>query len=332
MSARPKTLRVRITQPNGQTTSSRLLSVQNAAQTPIESVIRHARNSLFEEELYFELVREARSLLAHNVQIVDDTIQLNLGTAPDAPQTITIDLVDCADTVTPASTNSADNLPDSIALALRLGLSAAHRRKFAKRSQPPPPLSDDKQSPPTLSILTPMVNMQRHHHATKILSAHLHTLTTALTQAHLPATTSTTTEKPSPGDLTQLLSQHSSSTALSDALIAHFSAPLSTTTTFTLSPGAPLSIRTTSSLSPPTYGTVFEIEEAGSSTMQQYKSLLEVMRHVERHVERVVSTMLADRAPGWKVAPGRTSVLVRRAGGAACGVSMVQVRVGSTLR
>lgn len=173
-----------------------------------------------------------------------------------------------------------------------------------------------------------MVNMQRHHHATKSLSAHLHTLTTALTQAHLPATTSTTIDKPSPGDLTQLLSQHSSSTALTDALIAHFSAPLSTITTFTLSSAAPLSIRTTSALSPPTYGTVFEIHEAGLSTTRQYKTSLEVMRHVGRHVERTISTMLADRAPGWKVAPGRASMLVRGAGGAVRGVSVVQVRVG----
>jgi hypothetical protein len=55
----------------------------------IENLILQARNSVYEEELFYELSREARQLANQGVRTIEDTIVLSLG---DTTQ-ILIDLI-----------------------------------------------------------------------------------------------------------------------------------------------------------------------------------------------------------------------------------------------
>ena len=169
--ASDQVLRVRITQ-KGRVLRSSCLSNPRPFKNkdpiedvPIERQILQARNSIFDEELYTELHREARNLVNHGVRCFGDVIQL----AYEADRQIEIDLVDHEQDLIEASGDDRD-IATAIGIALRILLSHAHRQNLHRRSQPPPPIADGKRPRPIYAILKPIVENIRHRsdvHSTK---------------------------------------------------------------------------------------------------------------------------------------------------------------------
>ena len=96
LTQRPKAVRVRIVQDGNITGTSKLPSPDDILHPSIEDLIRRARNSLFEEELYHEISLETRILLSYDVKLRDSVIHLPASTSDglaEVPRTILIDIV-----------------------------------------------------------------------------------------------------------------------------------------------------------------------------------------------------------------------------------------------
>ncbi|KAL9057186.1 MAG: hypothetical protein Q9162_002514 [Coniocarpon cinnabarinum] len=141
------------------------------ASSEIESRIRDARDSLFEEELFHEMTSEARNLLAYNVKIIEDAIHVPLP-SPGGSSTreIVISLAEPHFAEPDADARDTNWQASSIALICRILLTNVYRQRFRKRSSPPPPLSDNKKKSEEPShILQALLNFIHHRAATENL-------------------------------------------------------------------------------------------------------------------------------------------------------------------
>jgi mediator of RNA polymerase II transcription subunit 17, fungi type len=161
----------------------------------IENLILQARNSVYEEELFYELSREARQLANQGVRTVDDTIVLSLGETTQ----ILIDLIPVGEATRtdseqpqPLCDTSDDDIAQGIALALRILLSYAHRVNLKRRSQIPPPIDRKRPIPPHF-ILHPILAHLLHQQALRALKSLLDSLVAPAAAAGLRASYSLST-------------------------------------------------------------------------------------------------------------------------------------------
>ncbi len=162
----PKRVRVRI-ETNGTNTGESSLPMNATKSQSIESIILRARNTIFEEELWQELNREARTLANQGVRLLGDEIICSMSST----KRIVLDLEHLEDNETsrqPAASNEDDTTAELISLSLHLLLSYAHRQNLRRRSLPPPPLSN--RPPPNLpyNLFRPI--LARLHHQSIVLS------------------------------------------------------------------------------------------------------------------------------------------------------------------
>ncbi|KAL2869104.1 mediator of RNA polymerase II transcription subunit 17 [Aspergillus lucknowensis] len=127
----------------------------------IESRILQARDTLFEEELFHEVMREARILGSQGV-----TTRQNLVCVPvSEEQEILLDLVDWDQDHASAGTaiSSEHNaLADAISHSIRILLTYAHRQNLRRRTQYPPPLAPKRRPVPEYQILRPIMAYLQH--------------------------------------------------------------------------------------------------------------------------------------------------------------------------
>lgn len=166
-----KSVRIRMQQ------GSKVVSVSKSPPTMLESEdslknrIRAARDTLYEEELFQEIIEESRTLASYGVEMNRSTIRiptrLNAGafdTTALAADAILVDLVnlDVADDDDVGEASPHNPSAHSIALAFRLLLSYAHRRRLRQRSRVPQPMSLAKQDAPVAHILRPVIALLQH--------------------------------------------------------------------------------------------------------------------------------------------------------------------------
>lgn len=183
--SKPKAVRATL-RKNGQIVGvSRLPDIKDPEETTLEARIRYARDSLFDEELYREMVRESRTLIPLGVNMDGAAIQFH-------PQLcdiqVSLDLVslDEQHSLQENVAREEDNLAQAIALAARLLLSRAHRDRLKKRSEIPPPMSDKpKEENNVLPILRPIMSFVMHHSALEHLNAYLNAAKQTLNAAHI---------------------------------------------------------------------------------------------------------------------------------------------------
>jgi len=177
----PKTLRARI-QVNGKDTG--ITPVPNPApkDAPIETLILQARNTIFAEELWQELNREARSFAP--VQDNDDCLVCPL----TANKTMILELVTLGEPQPP--TSSADNdIAEAIYLALHLLLSYSHRGNYRRRTQARKPISPSSMVEPaqTVTLVRGILTRLTYQESIKQLYSLLDPLCLALNKASIPA-------------------------------------------------------------------------------------------------------------------------------------------------
>ena len=147
----------------------------------IEDRILLARNTIYEEELFYELGREARLLANQGVRIIESTIAFSF---PE--RQVLIDLVALDSESVDDGPSGADNsLAEGVVLSLRILLSYAHRQNLHRRSQLPPPLTERKRPTPSYFLLRPLLTHFFHRAALQTIRAFLSPLSTQLHSAGL---------------------------------------------------------------------------------------------------------------------------------------------------
>nr|OQO20289.1 hypothetical protein B0A51_10474 [Rachicladosporium sp. CCFEE 5018] len=183
---KPKGLRVSVIRDDQVVGSSYIPSVADSSETTLESRIRRARDSIFDEELHREMLLECRTMAAVGVRLEGSAINVPCSVDADArTNRVELDLVPLsAETGTQLNVeNSDDTLAQALALACRLLLTQAHRDRLQARSTTPPPLAERKAVKPVLKILRPIAAFLSHNMAMKSINAHLDKTSTLLLRA-----------------------------------------------------------------------------------------------------------------------------------------------------
>lgn len=168
---------------------SRAPEVREEGEMTLESRIRQARDGLFDEELYHEIIRESRTLASLGVTVEGSTINLRNSSQPGKDD---LELAfDLAPPEAPANNpelNDEDSaLAQATLLTARILLSQAHRDRLRKRSQLPPPLSERQKDdqPPVLPILRPLMAFMFHHSALAQLNDYVRSIDAVLSAARI---------------------------------------------------------------------------------------------------------------------------------------------------
>ena len=326
-------LRVRILQHGTIISCSRLSTLATDAEEAIEDdsieeQILQARNSLFDEELYAELHREARNLTNQGVNCIGDSIQLPY----ESDKSIQIDLIDIDD-IASEGPGKEDWIPTGIDIALHVLLSHAHRQNLRRRSAPPPPLNEGKRPRPIYQILKPIIEHLRHRTNIQSCTNFLTDLTKTLATADLTLTLQqdTTSSWNIPANLT------SPQTNPTETLLQSLTAPPQSTFTLSL-PSSTLTLTLLTNLFPPSYGTTYHSTLSPSTPETLTAKLppttsLTSASDLEAHIIHILTVDLVDHIrsslPGWSVEDQHTGVLSRtfENGSDEGGMESVTVRV-----
>lgn len=243
--------------------SSSLPHVSADTDFTIEELILRARNNIFEEELFHELGREARTLASQGVHSIDNVIYIPSSNNRE----VLIDIVALSDEPVQPSTSTPGNhdLAESIALSLRILLSYAHRQNLRRRSQLPPPLTERK--PPRLvyAILRPILTYIQHQSALTAVPDFLNAIMQPLLAAGL--TCESGVNRLTSLNLSTTTDVHlQSGKSTVDSLIESLTRPLVSSVTATLQASTKLAIQIRTHLYPPTFGTEYVVTATPSSS------------------------------------------------------------------
>ena len=172
---------------NGQAAGrSSLPSTSNDSETTLEARIRHARDSIFDEELFREMMRESRTMASLGVVVRGNTITVPASPFEDSDSTeahIELAPLDNEAEFQNDSASADDAIAQALALGARLILSQAHRDKLAKRSEVPEPMADRNEEKPVMSILRPLTSFLIHKSSLKAVNAYIAKATSILSLA-----------------------------------------------------------------------------------------------------------------------------------------------------
>jgi mediator of RNA polymerase II transcription subunit 17 len=157
LTQKPKVVRVRVQEDGRITGTSKLRSLDDITEPSIEDLIRRARDSLFEEELYHEMSLETRILLSYDVKMRDSVIHLPAPTTDGSKRIILIDIIPLDQSLSEIDDHSSELFAQKVAEALRVLLSQIHRQRLYQRSQIPRPLSEQKKQSSPSPILSPLI-------------------------------------------------------------------------------------------------------------------------------------------------------------------------------
>ncbi|KAF9890475.1 RNA polymerase II mediator complex subunit [Aspergillus nanangensis] len=182
---RARMVRVRVKSCKGISGCSRVHPSSTNNAESIEDRIFQARDTLYEEELFHELFREARILGNQGVTTRQNLLQVPVSSG----QEILLDLVDMDGDPTPddpeiASTED-DTLANAISHSIHILLAYAHRQNLRRRTQPPPPLVPKRRHTPEYQLLRPVMAYLQHSSHVRWLESFLGDLHQVLKAAGL---------------------------------------------------------------------------------------------------------------------------------------------------
>ncbi|KAK1149655.1 RNA polymerase II mediator complex subunit [Aspergillus melleus] len=167
-----KAVRVRV-RTYGQLTGCSTLPKPASNAETIEGRILQARDTLYEEELFHELFREARILGGQGVTTRRNLIQIPVS----EDQEILLDLVDTDQDPLPdeeqISSTEYNVLADALGHSTRILLSYSHRQNLRRRTQLPLPLTPKRRHTPEYSLLRPIMAWLQHSSHVRWLESHM---------------------------------------------------------------------------------------------------------------------------------------------------------------
>ncbi|KAK3113957.1 RNA polymerase II mediator complex subunit [Teratosphaeriaceae sp. CCFEE 6253] len=188
--SKPSAMRVKLQRDGLVVGISRTPALLDDGETTLEARIRHARNSLFDEELYHELIRESRTQTSLGVGMSGNAIVFRPAVT-DLPHgaEVVLELVSLDDVRDETSEpREQDSMAQGIAIAARLLLSQAHREKARKRSAIPPLLSERKEERSTLPIMRPVMAFLLHQAAIHRINAYVAGIASSMSAASIEHT------------------------------------------------------------------------------------------------------------------------------------------------
>jgi mediator of RNA polymerase II transcription subunit 17 len=191
---KPTGLKVTVSR-NGQVVGkSSLPSTSDDSETTLEARIRHARDSIFDEELFREMLRESRTMASLGVVVRGNTIKIPTSPFEDSDSIeVHIELAPLdneAEFQDGSAASPNDATAQAIALGARLILSQAHRDKLAKRSEVPEPMAERDEERPVMSILKPLASFLRHKSSIQALNSYIAKAASVLSLAGIDVTAS----------------------------------------------------------------------------------------------------------------------------------------------
>ncbi|KAF4976215.1 hypothetical protein FZEAL_7078 [Fusarium zealandicum] len=170
---------------DGKVTGRSALPAQTTNDAPLEMRVLEARNTIFSQELWHELTREARTLAAYDVK--PDGSRLTCDIDPTSKSRVTVELVPLG-----SQAASDDSLPDNsiaetISLSLHILLSYAHRHTELMRTRPMPPHIPRSRGQQTHALLRPIIARLMHIRNVQVVTKHIGALVQSLQRAGLPA-------------------------------------------------------------------------------------------------------------------------------------------------
>lgn len=238
-------VRVRVKQGSQISSST---SPRKLASTNVESVeqrILQARDSVFEEELFQELSREARAMASCGVTTRQNLIQVPV--ADDVE--ILVDLVD--DDVDRDLQGPSTMLADGLAHSLRLLLAFAHRQNLSRRTQVPLPLTTKRRATPEYHLIRPALAYLQHISHVRGLEAFLNEIQEVLRSSGLDIPKYTTK---------QFSGQATTSPPSLETLVGQFLTPIeSVFHGELLTSHSSFNITVRTNLSAPPFGTQFDV-------------------------------------------------------------------------
>ena len=237
----------------------------DAENMPIERLILHARNCIFDEELYQELNREACNLANQGVRCIGDAILLPYG----KDRQIEIDLIpvdrkgsEFSQTIPSNATHASPQSDQAIntitLICLRILLSHTHNQNLAQRSQPPQPVRETKNPRPIYTILKPTLEMIRHRSDVQDVRTFLEILGKAISQARLEYGIEELNMAPNLKNIPSLTT--SATTSATEALVKSLTAPLHSSISILFpSKSTSIKIEIHTNFFPPTIGTSYQV-------------------------------------------------------------------------
>jgi mediator of RNA polymerase II transcription subunit 17 len=315
LALKPKTFRVRVSVDGNITGTSQLSVESDVTKQALEKSIQLARDSLFEEEMYYEMRLETRHLLAYGVEFKDEVIYVDVPQMGSVSQSRKL-LIDCIhrdDPMASSQSHEYDWLARNVAEALRLLLAHEHSMRLYRRSQLPPELTTRTQEKPPPPLLRTLLAVFRHIEGVDSLYDYFGIVVRTLNSAGLHVVLDTTRET-SWANLAESL-RGSSSTGLSatDQLLEIFMKPFDGRAMLTLptSTGAQaesLIIATRTIIGQPTFGTEHKLtlpsaltSDLGLFQQQKFATVDEVKSYIDwilsLHVaHRVLKSEYSSRA------------------------------------
>ena len=267
---------------------------------PLDEHVLEARNSVFSQELWHEINREGRTLLASHVRLEKSAVSLRL----DKETTVVFTLEDLRDYESDLGRlepKPQDSLAESISSGLQILLSYAHQQNNLLRSQPTPPFATQNRNTHVYWLLRPIIAYLSHEEVVRKAVRFMSDLTDILHSAGITTASYTFAEPPTSFNLATASRRTSSSESLCASLLS----PREFTFELTITPDTRISVRGRTLLSPITQQ--YRIQLSPPVTPQQneqtavnrlqdmfppsenYPDLREVTYYIQQAVARVLA-------------------------------------------
>lgn len=252
--SKSRRVRVRVKANDRVTGCSKSTKSTVNGEESIESRILQARDTVFEEELFHELVREARIMGGQGVTTRQNLIRFTVS----EEQEIMLDLADTdlglsLEDTDMDNSHEDDTLADAIAHSIRILLSYAHRQNLHRRTQPPPPLSKKRRHTPEYQLLRPILAYLQHRSHVRWLESFAKDMYGVLKSAGVSCDYAA-------NSFSSVNLQRKNSLPKVEALVQGFLVPLESTVSGSLvTPQSSFRVRIRTSLISPPFGTNYDI-------------------------------------------------------------------------
>ncbi|KAJ4310874.1 RNA polymerase II mediator complex subunit [Fusarium piperis] len=224
------------------------LPAQTIDDAPLEARVLEARNTIFSQELWYEIRREARNLAAYDVK--PDGSRLTCDLDPVSKTKLTIELVPLGSQPLLDDSLPENDMAEIAAISLHILLISAHRHTELLRTRPVPPyyLRARGQQQPH-SLVRPVIALFMHYRHLFNATTHVGRIVQSLRRAGLPANFILLTPRPSapePGSTSQPLP------SFSQTIVRNVIPPVDFNLRLTIAPGAVMDVRGRTFLMPVT--------------------------------------------------------------------------------
>ncbi|CAG8140867.1 unnamed protein product [Penicillium olsonii] len=292
-------VRVRVLQSGRLSGCSQPTNPVFSSEETIEGRILQARDTVFEEELFHELVREAKAIAGFGVITRQNLIQVPASEDLE----ILLDLVDADQSYLQTdhlTSKQGNSIAEGLAHTIRILLAYAHRQSLQRRTLLPLPLIPKKRTVPEHQLLRPALAYVQHMSHTQWLKSLLNDLFGVLQSADMspPAYTA---------DVFSTEQGKAPQVPAVEALVENFLKPFESTFKGEfLTPRGSFSISISTNLSSPPYGTSFDVSfNMPSNPDLKSPGRLSQREEVEAAITHlflidVVFAIASDETPGSK--------------------------------